>query len=71
MNMETSIKYPRTSYLEFSPQFDKNRVHSNIKHFINKDIIISEKIDGSNTLLHAGKVYDRSTNTEYKWHGMV
>lgn len=60
--METieSKKYPRTPYLPFSPNIEKENGICDLSNFINKDIVITEKLDGGNTCLQDGKVYARS-----------
>lgn len=60
-------KYPRTYHLSCSPE-----VHSDDKvlpieieeTFLNEELYISEKIDGGNAPLHAGKVYARAISNE-------
>lgn len=48
-------------------------VHPDPQRFVDTDIVVTEKLDGSNTLLHAGDVYGRSVArpSEAKWLAMV
>ena len=41
--------------------------------FVDEYVVVTEKLDGGNTLLHAGKVYARSVSTPSgdKWMAMV
>lgn len=67
------LKYPRTSYSPWSPSMSAKQVHPGMEFFLNKDVVITEKIDGSNTCLFHGEVYSRATNTPTcnKWFAMV
>lgn len=55
--------YPRTPHLPYSPggTSDDKRLESS-EHFLNKHVIITEKLDGGCTLLQDGQVYARSVN---------
>ena len=66
-------KYPRTPYWPSSPSIDVDDRIVNPLNFVNRHIVITEKLDGSCTLLHDGEVYSRSTSapSNAKWHGMV
>lgn len=69
-----NLKYPRTPYAPYSPSIAKeDRVYANINHFLGKRIIITEKIDGSNTTLYQGKPYARGIGdtSRHKIHGLV
>ncbi len=55
-------KYPRTKHLPFSPEIHADdKTHDHPEFFLNKEVVISEKIDGGNCLLWKGDVYARST----------
>ena len=56
-------KYPRTPYIADVP----------LTNFVGKDIVISEKLDGSNTLLFNGEVYGRGASlpSHDGWRAMV
>lgn len=65
-----SIKYPKTPHLPFSPCINDDDVKLDSKFcdiFLNKDVVITEKVDGGNCQLHQGKVYAR-TNTKEATH---
>ena len=69
-----NTKYPRTPYWPYSPSIGReDGVHPEPHHFVGVPVVVTEKLDGSNTLLHAGKVYGRSVSalSEAKWLGMV
>ena len=67
-------KYPRTPYWPYSPALPRGGEElADQDHFAGKAVVITEKLDGSNTLLHKGEVYGRSVSapaTE-KWLAMV
>lgn len=67
-------KYPRTPYWPDSPTKarDGDSV-SDLQRFVGRPVVVTEKLDGSNTLLHRGEVYARSVSAPAaaKWLGMV
>ena len=68
-------KYPRTLYWPTSPGASgDSRYIRTPERFVDVPVVVTEKIDGSCTLLHQGLVYGgRSTSepTRMPWHGMV
>jgi len=65
--MNNNLKYPSTPYFSFSPSISKKKQifdDTYIYNFINKKIIITEKLDGSNACLHNNIVYARSHQTK-------
>ena len=67
-------KYPGTPYWPWSPAIGRDDdVHANPARFVGEDVVVTEKLDGGNTLLHAGKVYARSVSapSDAKWMAMV
>lgn len=71
---QLAAKYPKTPYWPYSPSIGRDeRVHSDPDRFVGEPVVVTEKLDGGNTLLHAGRVYARSTATpsEAKWMAMV
>jgi len=55
-------KYPRTWHFPFSPEIHSDdKTHKDPELFIGREVVITEKMDGGNVLLHEGKVYARST----------
>jgi len=70
--MELSTKYPRTYHLPFSTGLsnDDRKVDDDWKQYIiNQPIVITEKLDGSNSCITRDGVYARShaTFTENLW----
>ena len=54
-------KYPRTYHLNYSPgSSSDDRIAPSSKELIGVDIVITEKLDGSNTSVVKGGVYGRS-----------
>ena len=70
----TPPKYPRTRYLPWSPSIasDSDRL-ADPKRFVGEPVVVTEKLDGSCTLLHQGAVFARSVNapSTAKWMAMV
>ena len=69
-----NAKYPGTPHWPWSPAIGRAEdVHPNPDRFVGEDVVVTEKLDGGNTLLHAGKVYARSVSapSEGKWMAMV
>ena len=80
--MNTPPKYPKTPYWYLSPSITRNEedtindeVLLYMDAFIDVDVVITEKLDGSNVLLNDGDVYARSTSggpaVSSPWLGMV
>ena len=69
-----TLKYPKTLSWPWSPgKGRKSKIHPEPLRFVGTPIVVTEKLDGGNTLLHEGKVYARSVSTpsEAKWLAMV
>ena len=72
--MALNPKYPKTPYWPWSPATAKeDGVHREPQRFVGEPVVVTEKLDGGNTLLHAGQVYGRSVSTPSndKWMAMV
>ncbi len=72
--MSMTLKYPKTRYWPYSPSIGRGeRVHPEPDRFVGETVVATEKLDGGNTLLHAGRVYARSVAgpSEAKWMAMV
>ena len=73
-NLPSIAKYPGTPYWPWSPAIGRDDdVHTIPGRFVGQAVVVTEKLDGSNTLLHAGKVYGRSVSapSSGKWMAMV
>jgi hypothetical protein len=65
--MTEPTKYPKTPHLPFSPEVKDDDVKLDDKHctqFLNREVIITEKMDGGNCQLFQGRVYARTTSKE-------
>ena len=74
MPLDVDSKYPKTPYWPWSPSVGRDDdVHADPSRFVGEPVVVTEKLDGGNTLLHAGKVYGRSVAapSEGKWMAMV
>ena len=57
------LKYPRTPYWPTSPNVvPGDRTIASLSRIIGHEVVITEKLDGSNVLLHRGEVYARSVS---------
>ncbi len=68
------LKYPRTPYWPYSPGIGRaDTVHPDPERFVGRPVVVTEKLDGSNVLVHRGRVYGRSVADEAanKWMAMV
>ena len=73
-NSPWNAKYPGTPHWPWSPAIGRDDdVHPDPARFVGEDVVVTEKLDGGNTLLHAGKVYARSVSapSDAKWMAMV
>ena len=66
-------KYPSTPYWPYSPTRDEGSPSVETSRFVHREVVITEKLDGGNTLLHCGQVYSRSVSepSNDKWMAMV
>ena len=67
-------KYPRTPYSPYSPtKAPDGDTLADLERFVGRAVVVTEKLDGSNTLLHRGDVYARSVSAPAtaKWLAMV
>lgn len=68
------LKYPKTPYWPYSPgdPRDGDKL-ADPALFTGRPIVVTEKLDGGNTLLHRGQVYARSVSAPStgKWMAMV
>ena len=59
------IKYPKTYHLPWSEGISSDdKIQHDLSHFENKDIIISEKMDGENTTLYSNYIHARSLDSK-------
>jgi len=74
------IKYPRTPHLPWSPGFTPDdQVKPNVDHFLNKQVIVTEKMDGENTTLYSDYMHARSVDGRHhpsrdyvkSWHSGI
>ena len=69
------MKYPRTFHWPWSETIHADdSVHQMPEVFVNEEVVITEKIDGSNACLFGGEVYSRSAQgapSHNAWLGMA
>ena len=56
------VKYPRTPHLEWSRGLASDDIKvENVEHFVGKEVVVTEKLDGENTSLYSdGSLHARS-----------
>lgn len=67
-------KYPRTPYWPDSPSTAPGDRHvDDVGSFLGHELVLTEKLDGSNTLLYLGRAYGRSASPDNHdpWRAMV
>lgn len=65
--MSNLYKYPRTPHLPFSETITKDdRILENTNHFKNKEVIVTEKMDGENTTIYRDYYHTRSLNSSHR-----
>ena len=68
------LKYPKTPHWPYSESVHRSDTyHTNSEFFVGKEVIVTEKLDGGNTMLYGGEVFARSTSqpATQGWFSMV
>ena len=59
------VKYPRTYHLPWSLGVTSDdRMHSDMSHFVDKRVIVTQKMDGENTTLYTDYLHARSVDSK-------
>jgi len=62
--MSNLVKYPRTPHLPWSEGITKDdRILEDIKYLLNKDMVVSLKMDGENTTMYQDHIHARSLDS--------
>lgn len=62
------IKYPRTYHLPWSEGLTKDdRIHPDISFFTDKEIVVTEKMDGENISIYTNYLHARSIDAQSHW----
>lgn len=60
------FKYPRTYHLPFSPGTQSDdRLLEDVQHFVGKEIVVTEKLDGENTSMYQDHIHARSLDSKH------
>lgn len=60
------MKYPRTPHLPWSPgASDDDLILDAAEHFADREIVVTEKLDGENTTLYRDHIHARSLDSAY------
>ncbi len=54
------VKYPRTYHLPWSTPASDDRTLSTVAHFVDKEVVVTEKMDGENTSIYTDFIHARS-----------
>lgn len=74
------VKYPRTYHLPWSESItDDDRIHPNLDFFKEKEVVVTEKMDGENTTMYKNYIHARSLDSDSHWsqsyvrnlHGLI
>ena len=58
-----NLVWPKILHWPTSPHKPRGNRAVNPEHFLFKPIVITEKLDGSNTMIHNGEIFNRDTST--------
>jgi len=62
------VKYPRTYHLPWSEsKTDDDRTLTNVDHFLNEEVVVTEKMDGENSTLYNNYFHARSLDGNSHW----
>lgn len=60
------VKYPRTYHLPWSPGLSKDDIIlADVKNFVGKEVVVTEKLDGENTTLYRDHYHARSLDSTH------
>lgn len=62
---EEYVKYPRTYHVPWSPggQDKEERIIPSMDHFLGREVVVTEKMDGENTTLYSDYIHVRSLDS--------
>lgn len=63
--MNNRYKYPRTPHLSWSPGFTDDDIIDNENKFLNKIVVVTEKMDGENSTLYSDYYHARSIDSKH------
>lgn len=60
------VKFPRTYHVPWSENLQNDdRMHQEMIFFLDKEIVVSEKLDGENTSMYTDRIHARSVDSGY------
>lgn len=59
----TAYKYPRTPHAPWSRPAEDDKVLRSMEHFIGREVVVTEKLDGENTTLYPEHIHARSIDS--------
>ena len=63
--MENYIKYPRTFHLPWSEALTSDdKLCPDVSHFVGKQVVVTEKMDGENTTMYRDHIHARSIDSK-------
>ncbi len=64
--MNTYVKYPRTLHLPFSGHLStEDKMLDSIEHFVGKQVVVTEKMDGESTTMYCDHIHARSLDSRH------
>lgn len=68
LNDSDLVKFPRTRHVPFSPgATNDDKIHRSLFHFLGREVIVTEKLDGENTTMTRNSVHARSLSSADHW----
>lgn len=59
------MKYPKTKHLPWSRGYtDDDKILRNTDHFVGREVVITEKMDGENTTMYSDSIHARSIDSK-------
>lgn len=58
-----AYKYPKTPHTPWSRPLEDDRVVKSMEHFIGREVVVTEKLDGENTSLYGDRIHARSLDS--------
>ena len=66
MNLPQRYKYPRTLHLPWSPgKTADDKTLADVDHFVDKEVVVTEKRDGENTTIYRDGYHARSVDSRF------
>jgi hypothetical protein len=62
------VKFGRTLHVPFSPgATSDDKIHKSLDHFVGREVVVTEKLDGENTTMARARIHARSLTSSDHW----